>query len=204
MKKFVGIVNGKTFHNEKDFNEAATKAVKENDGQLSISSYYKYDTDDTQTDSLSCSTKNEAKDLECPRRTDPKSKNVLPKTEYVLDDNATKDSQGYELTNELYKKLSVADNKAEIVKVVKEIVKNLKNDAQTNIKELNEIFYQISDLQEEQKTRRSKESDINARIDYYNKVLDIVENENPKDGLKLFKDYKNDLWDILEIYNMLR
>lgn len=204
MKKFVGIVNGKTYHNEKDFNDAATKAVKENDGQLSISSYYKYDTDDTQTESLGCSTKNEAKDLGCPAREEPKPKNILPKTEYVLDENATRGVQGYELTNELYKKLSVADNKAEIVKAVKEIVKNLKDDAKTNIKELNEIFDKISELQYEQKTRRAKESDLNAKIDYYNKVLDIVENENPKNSLKLFKDYKNDLWDILEIYNMLR
>lgn len=204
MKEFVGIVNGKTFHNEKDFNDAAAKAVKESDGQLSISSYYKYASDDTQKESLDNQPRNESKIPEgCPGRIEPK-KNILPKTEYVLDDNARKGVQGYELSNELYKKLSVADNKAEIVKEVKDIVKKLKDDAKSNIQELNNIFDKISELQYEQKNRRCKESELNSRIDYYNKVLEVVENENPKNSTKLFKDYKNDIWDILEIYNMLR
>ena len=50
MKKFVGLVNGKSFDNEKDFNDAADKAIKENDGSLSISSYYTYTSDDVEED----------------------------------------------------------------------------------------------------------------------------------------------------------
>ena len=48
MKKFVGLVNGKSFDNEKDFNDAADKAIKENDGTLSISSYYTYTSDNVE------------------------------------------------------------------------------------------------------------------------------------------------------------
>ena len=46
MKKFVGLVNGKSFDNEKDFNKAVEEAIKSDNENLSISSYYKYTNDD--------------------------------------------------------------------------------------------------------------------------------------------------------------
>jgi hypothetical protein len=46
MKKFVGSVNGKSFDNEEEFKAAAKNAIKENDGMVSISSYYSYGNDE--------------------------------------------------------------------------------------------------------------------------------------------------------------
>jgi hypothetical protein len=46
MKKFVGSVNGKSFDNEEEFKAAAKNAIKENDGMVSISSYYSYANDE--------------------------------------------------------------------------------------------------------------------------------------------------------------
>lgn len=45
MRVFVGTVNGKSFDNENDFNKAAVDALKSNDGQMVISSYYTYKED---------------------------------------------------------------------------------------------------------------------------------------------------------------
>ena len=45
MRKFVGYVNGKSYTNEEDFNKAAQEAIKKNEDNLSITSYYKYTSD---------------------------------------------------------------------------------------------------------------------------------------------------------------
>ena len=104
MKKFVGIVNGKTFNNEKEFNDAADLAIKSNDGHLLISSYYSEDTkEETEFNKIKSSSKNETKTL-------------VDKTEYILTDQKPDAYSGYTVSPELKTKLNAAENKDEIKK----------------------------------------------------------------------------------------
>ena len=201
MKKFVGLVNGKSFDNEKDFNDAADKAIKENDGSLSISSYYTYTSDDVEED---------------------KDDKFVSTSEYFLGDRKpTKveklDSSRigaigytnveYGVSPELEERLKVATNKNSIKENIDYHVAKLSNTIKEYRKDIEEIEKSIDELQKKLYEQQESLLDKEGRRKYYNHVLDIIESsesENSKkdsDGLKTenVEEKKNRIKKVLDV-----
>ena len=174
MKKFVGLVNGKSFDNEKDFNDAADKAIKENDGSLSISSYYTYTSDDVEED---------------------KDDKFVSTSEYFLGDTKpTKveklDSSRigaigytnveYGVSPELEERLKVATNKNSIKENIDYHVAKLSNTIKEYRKDIEEIEKSIDELQKKLYEQQESLLDKEGRRKYYNHVLDIIESSEPE------------------------
>lgn len=163
MKKFVGIVNGKTFNNEKEFNDAADLAIKSNDGHLLISSYYSEDTkEETEFNKIKSSSKNETKTL-------------VDKTEYILTDQKPDAYSGYTISPELKTKLNAAENKDEIKKNIDTLLTKFNE----LIKETKHRIYGLEDDIKEMQSRlnESKDSltDLNWRVLYYKELMSILD-----------------------------
>lgn len=163
MKKFVGIVNGKTFNNEKEFNDAADLAIKSNDGYLLISSYYSEDTkEETEFNKIKSSSKNETKTL-------------VDKTEYILTDQKPDVYSGYTVSPELKTKLNAAENKDEIKKNIDTLLTKFNE----LIKETKHRIYGLEDDIKEMQSRlnESKDSltDLNWRVLYYKELMSILD-----------------------------
>ena len=163
MKKFVGIVNGKTFNNEKEFNDAADLAIKSNDGYLLISSYYSEDTkEETEFNKIKSSSKNETKTL-------------VDNTEYILTDQKPDAYSGYTVSPELKTKLNTAENKDEIKKNIDTLLTKFNE----LIKETKHRIYGLEDDIKEMQSRlnESKDSltDLNWRVLYYKELMSILD-----------------------------
>ena len=182
MKKFVGLVNGKSFDNEKDFNDAADKAIKENDGSLSISSYYTYTSDGVEED---------------------KDDKFVSTSEYFLGDRKpTKveklDSSRigafgytnveYGVSPELEERLKVATNKNSIRENINYHISKLSNTIKEYRKDIEEIEKSIDNLQKKLYEQQESLLDKEGRRKYYNHVLDIIESseseKSKKDSVK--------------------
>ena len=176
MKKFVGLVNGKSFDNEKDFNDAADKAIKENAGSLSISSYYTYTSDDVEEN----------------KKDDDK---FVSTSEYFLGDNKpTKveklDSSRigavgytnveYSVSPELEERLKVATNKNSIRENINYHISKLSNTIKEYRKDIEEIEKSIDNLQKKLYEQQGTLLDKEGRRKYYNHVLDIIESSEPE------------------------
>ena len=174
MKKFVGLVNGKSFDNEKDFNDAADKAIKENDGSLSISSYYTYTSDGVEED---------------------KDDKFVSTNEYFLGDRKpTKveklDSSRigafgytnveYGVSPELEERLKVATNKNSIKENINYHIAKLSNTIKEYRKDIEEIEKSIDELQKKLYEQQESLLDKEGRRKYYNHVLDIIESSEPE------------------------
>lgn len=171
MKKFVGNVNGKSFDNEEDFNKAADEAIKKNDGNLSISSYYSYTSDD-----------NDVKKIE-----DKKDDKFVSTYEYFLGDkkpdNVTSDSVEYEVPESLVQRIKEASNKDSIRKNVEYHVNNLVDSIHKHNKVVDELQSDIEHLQKRLYEKIDDQKDLTGRRRYYNTILDILdeaEAEEPK------------------------
>ncbi len=201
MKKFVGNVNGKSFDNEEDFNKAADEAIKSNDGNLSISSYYSYTSDDKEDDQ------------------DADGKFVSTYEYFLGDkkpDNVTSDSVEYEVPESLVQKIKEASNKDSIRKNVEYHVNNLVDSIHKHNKVVDELQSDIEHLQKRLYEKIDDQKDLTGRRRYYNTILDILdeaEAEEPKEESK--KEYvkpvtKKDLKDFFgvdentSLYSILR
>ena len=186
MKKFVGLVNGKSFDNEKDFNDAADKAIKENDGSLSISSYYTYTSDDVEED---------------------KDDKFVSTSEYFLGDRKpTKveklDSSRigaigytnveYGVSPELEERLKVATNKNSIKENIDYHVAKLSNTIKEYRKDIEEIEKSIDELQKKLYEQQESLLDKEGRRKYYNHVLDIIESSEYENSKKNPENSKKD------------
>ena len=186
MKKFVGLVNGKSFDNEKDFNDAADKAIKENDGSLSISSYYTYTSDDVEED---------------------KDDKFVSTSEYFLGDRKpTKveklDSSRigaigytnveYGVSPELEERLKVATNKNSIKENIDYHVAKLSNTIKEYRKDIEEIEKSIDNLQKKLYEQQETLLDKEGRRKYYNHVLDIIESSEYENSKKNPENSKKD------------
>ena len=201
MKKFVGLVNGKSFDNEKDFNDAADKAIKENDGSLSISSYYTYTSDDVEED---------------------KDDKFVSTSEYFLGDRKpTKveklDSSRigaigytnveYGVSPELEERLKVATNKNSIKENIDYHVAKLSNTIKEYRKDIEEIEKSIDELQKKLYEQQESLLDKEGRRKYYNHILDIIESSESEkskkdsDGLKTenVEEKKNRIKKVLDV-----
>ena len=174
MKKFVGLVNGKSFDNEKDFNDAADKAIKENNGSLSISSYYTYTSDDVEEN---------------------KDDKFVSTSEYFLGDTKpTKveklDSSRigaigytnveYSVSPELEERLKVATNKNSIKENINYHIAKLSNTIKEYRKDIEEIEKSIDNLKKKLYEQQETLLDKEGRRKYYNHILDIIESSEPE------------------------
>ena len=205
MKKFVGLVNGKSFDNEKDFNDAADKAIKENNGSLSISSYYTYTSDDVEEN---------------------KDDKFVSTSEYFLGDTKpTKveklDSSRigaigytnveYGVSPELEERLKVATNKNSIKENINYHIAKLSNTIKEYRKDIEEIEKSIDNLQKKLYEQQETLLDKEGRRKYYNHILDIIESQESEkskidpDSLKNVKksesveEKKNKIRKVLDI-----
>jgi hypothetical protein len=171
MKKFVGNVNGKSFDNEEDFNKAANEAIEKNDGNLSISSYYSYTSDD-----------NDVKKIE-----DKKDDKFVSTYEYFLGDkkpeNVTPDSVEYEVPESLIQRIKDASNKDSIKKNVDYHVTNLVDSIYAHNKKISEIEKEIESLQNKLYEFEDIKKDLCGRRRYYNTLLDILDEPEPVESV---------------------
>lgn len=211
MAKFVGIVNGKLFDNEKEFSNAVSDAIKAKDGLLSITSYYTSDSNDVKTD---VETKTEPTKIDKqPTATqtervekdetklDSQKQNDVPEKDYVITDGENKD---YEITLNLYNKLITATNKDEIRKVVSKVKDDIDAETKKTNDTIKDIKIKIDNLNDDLYTAEEKIDDLYDRKRYYNHILDII-GSNPNQYSRPLKKYNTDsFWDILDIYNFLK
>ena len=172
MKKFVGLVNGKSFDNVEDWTKAAQEAIRNDSENLAISSYYTNTCDDAE------------------KVDEPNDDKYVSTSEYFLGDRKPDsvcklDSSKvgtpgytnleYTVSPELDERLKVASNKDSIKKSVDFHVTNLLNAIQKGRKELKEIEKNIEDLQKGLYDTQEVLLDQEARRKYYNHILDVVE-----------------------------
>lgn len=173
MKKFVGLVNGKSFDNEKDFNEAAKKAIQANEENLSISSYYSY------------SDESEPEQLE--EKEDTK---YLPSSEYMLinqEPEVNDKDYVYSVSEELEKKILEASNGDDIKDNANRLINLHKERIKCEDKNMRDIEAKIENLQNELYKKEDDIKKLNAKQDYYNSILDILskkEDEKKEDEKK--------------------
>ena len=174
MKKFVGLVNGKSFDNEKDFNKAVEEAIKSDNENLSISSYYKYTNDDKEEKKeISKADNNYVSLNECflgERK--PDKVNII--------DPAAVGCSGYSnveynLKPEVEERLKVASNKKNIKESINFHVTKLVDNIKTAKDDLTGTEKQIEILQKELEEKQNRLLDLEGRRKYYNHILDIVE-----------------------------
>lgn len=158
MKKFVGLVNGKSFDNEKDFNDAADKAIKENNGSLSISSYYTYTSDDVEEN---------------------KDDKFVPASEYCIGnrkpDKVDKDSIEYTVSPELKNRIKTASNKDSIEQNLKHSVLNyLDFQIIKNEDENLSLQKDIEKLQNKLYTVTEDLKYLKGRKKYYDEIINVI------------------------------
>lgn len=175
MKKFVGLVNGQTFDNEKDWAKAAEEAIKNNDGNLAISSYYKYANEEDEK-------KEEPKDDEGDRYVSPNEyflgnrepdKVGLIEPKHVGQPGYT--NMEYEVYPALEEKLKVATNKNNIKENINYHINNLVDTIKKCRKNLKDVEDRIDELQKELEEQQNNLLNQEARRKYYNRLLDILE-----------------------------
>lgn len=186
MKKFVGLVNGKSFDNEEDFKAAAKNAIKENDGMVSISSYYSYEKDE--------------------EKKEEEDSNYVNTNEYFLGDrkpdSVTDDGRvvEYNIDEDLVKRIRESINKDSIKKKLEYQINSLSDDitryenrilsVQTDIDELKKKIAVNCDLI---KTLDKSKNGLNGKYKYYATLLDrISEEEEVNEEKKEEKEEKKE------------
>ncbi|CAJ0610685.1 unnamed protein product [Cylicocyclus nassatus] len=170
MKKFTGTVNGKSFDNEEDFNAAAAEAIKSNDGNLTISSYYSY-VEDTETKEEDV--KEDEKDV------------ILTKEDYFLSADAKpkcyNGTLDYNFPEILADKLSKASNTDEIRTSVNGKIGYLGKREKEVSAESKDIQNEIEHLQDRLYKVDADLKDILAQRRYYNSIIDVLDGDTPED-----------------------
>ena len=159
MKKFVGLVNGKSFDNEKDFNEAAKKAIQANEENLSISSYYSY-TEDSDKEEV------EEKDTK-----------YLPSSEYMIvsQEPELKDKDYvYSISDELTKKILEASNDGDIKDNANRLINLYKEQIKCEEEKMKVIEAKIENLQETLYNKEDGVKKLEAKQEYYNSILNLL------------------------------
>lgn len=173
MKKFVGLVNGQSFDNEKDFQKAANEAMLNNDGNLAISSYYKYTNDEEE----------EAKPLDDDDRHVSANEYFLgdriPDKVHLIDPKYVGmpgyTNVEYTVSPVLEEKLKVASNKVNIKEGINFHVNNLVDAIKKAKDNLRDVETKIEDLQKKLDEHQNSLLNLEARRKYYNNLLDILE-----------------------------
>lgn len=179
MKKFVGLVNGKSFDNEKDWTKAAQEAIKNNDGNLAISSYYKYTNEadekkeDTKDDDKYVSTNEYFLGNRKPDKVEKLDSSMVGFSGYT--------NVEYTVSPGLEERLKVASNKNNIRESINYHVTKLANNIKSYKEDLRETEKKIEDLQKKLYEQQALLLDQEGRRKYYNRLLDIVETPDPEE-----------------------
>ena len=182
MKKFVGLVNGKSFDNEKDWTKAAQEAIKNNDGNLAISSYYKYTNEadekkeDTKDDDKYVSTNEYFLGNRKPDKVEKLDSSMVGLSGYS--------NVEYTVSPELEERLKVASNKNNIRESINYHVTKLVNNIKSYKDDLRETEKKIEVLQKKLYEQQELLLDQEGRRKYYNHLLDVLEipdTEEPAD-----------------------
>ena len=169
MKKFVGLVNGKSFDSEKDFKDAAKKAIQENEESVSISSYYSYTNDD------------EPEKIE-----DKKDTKCLPYNEYIITSQIPelKDKDYvYPISDELTKKILEASNDDEIKDNANRFINLYKEQIEIEEEKMKVVESKIENLQDFLYKKEDEVKKLDAKKEYYNSILNLLsqDEENKKE-----------------------
>lgn len=175
MEKFVGTINGKSFDNEKDFSKAAKEAIKNNDGNLSISSYYSYSDDEP--------VKVEEKEV---KKVEKKT-NILEQKDYVIGDlkpvvNEDKTLK-YIVSDELKEKLQKADNKKDVASDLEGRISYAEGQLEKNTKKIAELEGKIESLQNELFEAQGVSNDLDACKSYYKELLSILKKDDKEEEI---------------------
>ena len=187
MRKFVGLVNGKSFDNEKDFNDAANKAIKENDGSLSIASYYTYTPDNVEGDEFDdvkfVSTNEYFLGDRKPTKVEKLDSSRIGAIGYT--------NVEYGVSPELEERLKVATNKNSIKENINYHIEKLSNTIKEYRKDIEEIEKSIDNLQKKLYEQQESLLDSEGRRKYYNHILDIIESSESEKSKKDSDDLKD-------------
>ena len=184
MKKFVGLVNGKSFDNEEDFNKAAQEAIESNEGNLAISSYYSYtnDEDGDKGDDRYVSTNEYFLGNRKPDKVEKLDSSMVGLSGYS--------NVEYTLSPELEERLKVASNKNNIKENINYHVTKLVNNIKHYKEELRETEKKIEVLQKNLYEQQELLLDQEGRRKYYNHLLDVLEiPEEMNEEKKTKEDY---------------
>lgn len=183
MKKFVGTVNGKSYSSVEEFNEAVNKLMKNNDGYISISSYWTEISDEDK--------EIESEDENKEGIAEESTLNDLSKDEYIIND---KDIIYYNIydtyyvnANDIKNKINNATNKDEIYKNVSDEISKLNNKEDGINDELVKITDKISELKKDYNNKKDELKKIKASLDYY-KEIKYLSNENKSNFITNIKD----------------
>lgn len=205
MKKFVGLVNGKSFDKEEDFNKAAQEAIKDNDGNLSITSYYSESYEEE---------KEEEPKKELPK--EEKDPNYVPKDAYLFTDQTPAHSLCCDYTIDLKNRIRQASNKEEISKVVNDNLYDLKKKIAAITQESESMEKEIENLQNELYDKDKDLQDFKRARNHYLLIKEALgeekeetdctdcPNRNEKKSLKDIFDYDDSLFSLLRQLRILR
>lgn len=161
MKKFVGYVNGKSFDNEEDFYQAAQEAIKSNEENMAISSYYKYYPDE-----------------EDKSQDDEKDAKYVSTHEYFLGTRKPDEVEGtkvvYNLSDELKERIINASNVNDIRKSVEFHISNLDKNMNIVNGEIKSYQEKIEKLQDKLYEKVEELKDLEGRSKYYENILNIT------------------------------
>ena len=181
MKKFVGTVNGKSFDNEKDFNEAAQKAIASGEENLSISSYYKYVSDEVEK-SEPLKESEQVKELDY----------ALKHEDFMVDENHPQilidGNYEYPISNKLKEKLEKATNKEDIKLTSKfmsdvhsfysdryyDQSKELDNKVKELQQKIEELENELDDTEDKLYQAEVNRKKSSAAIEYYTRISSLV------------------------------
>lgn len=201
MKKFVGLVNGKSFDNEEDWKKAANEALKDNDGNLAITSYYSYNNDE--------------------EKKEEDDSNYVNTNEYYLGDRKPDSvTDGgtnvvYNVDDDLVKRIRKSINRDSIKRKLEYQINNLGDSItrdenrmlslKTDIDSLNK---QIDNIHKLIKTLENDKNVLNGRYKYYSTLLERIsaEEENKEEEKKKdIEEKKNySFSDILDIFGVMK
>ena len=181
MKKFVGYVNGKSFDNEVDFYQAAQEAIKSNDENMAISSYYKYYPDE-----------------EDKPQDDEKDAKYVSTHEYFLGTRKPDEVDGtkvvYNLSDELKERITNASNVNDIRKSVEFHISNLDKNINNVNREIKDYQEKIEKLQDKLYEKVEELKDLDGRSKYYENILNITVDAIKKaEEVKEVKEGKQDV-----------
>lgn len=181
MKKFVGTVNGKSFDNEKDFNEAAQKVIASGEENLSISSYYKYVSDEVEK-SEPLKESEQVKELDY----------ALKHEDFMVDENHPQilidGNYEYPISNKLKEKLEKATNKEDIKLTSKfmsdvhsfysdryyDQSKELDNKVKELQRKIEELENELDDTEDKLYQAEVNRKKSSAAIEYYTRISSLV------------------------------
>jgi len=206
MKKFVGNVNGKNFDNEKEFNEAAKKAMKDGGSNLDISYYYEQVDDEKKVE-------DEGKD----KVEDKKDENFVHTHEYFLGsrnpDVVNEDgSVKFNVPDELLKRINTSINRDSIKKKLEyhlgslgdmisrdcNKVESMQMDIASLTNKLNNFKQGVKDTQQEINILKGKYNYYHDIITYIQEIeeKEIAEQESKERPVRDDKDFRSSLLDM--------